>query len=233
MAIGIVEDNYDPKEEGRLKVRVYGITDQKDENGNYLIPTAILPWARSGCITPGGSFSVPKIGSKVYVDAKDIYNPIWNGLVYLDKDTQTEIGGDKNAHTLIYDTDFGNGEEDNYREGEHIKVYFTEGKGFVIDYKTQAGKTNFTIKPNGDIRMENNNGDSITIANGRITIKSDNCIKLDAPKVELGEKATDGLLKSEAFKKFFNTHTHLYESGETTPPKIGLPPNTINEKVSC
>jgi hypothetical protein len=233
MAIGIVEDNLDPKEEGRLKVRVCGITDQKDENGEYLIPTAILPWARSGCITPGGQFSVPKIGTAVYVDSRDLYNPIWNGLVYLDKDAKTEIGDDKNAHTLIYDTDFGNGEGGGFREGEHIKVYFTESKGFVIDYKTAAGRSKVSVQPNGDIRLEDNNGDTITMSGGTITIKCDNCIRLDAPKVELGQNATDGIIKSEAFREIFETHTHLYESGETRPPKAGMNPSVINQKVSC
>ena len=71
--IGIVEDNFDPLEEGRLKVRIFGLTDKKDENDEYIIPTTCLPWARSGCINCSGGFSVPKIGSYVYVNATDIY----------------------------------------------------------------------------------------------------------------------------------------------------------------
>lgn len=233
MRIGIVEDNMDPMEEGRLKIRVCGITDQKGGDGEYLIPTAILPWARCGCIPAGGAFSVPKKGSAVYVDASDIYNPIWTGMVYTDRGTRTETGADLNAHTLIYDTDFSGGGGDNWREGEHIKVYFSENKGFVIDYATAAGRSVFSMSPDGDIRMTDGNGDSITMSNGKITIKCDNLVKIDAPKIELGSEASEGLLKSETFKKVFNTHTHLYEKGETQPPKIGMNPNAVQQKVIC
>lgn len=229
--IGIVEDNFDPLEEGRLKVRIFGLTDKKDENDDYIIPTSCLPWARSGCINSSGAFSVPKIGSYVYINAGDIYNPIWTGMVYLNNDAKMEIGDDKNAHTLVYDTDFSNGEENNYREGEHIKIYFSENKGVVIDYKTCSGGSYFNMTPNGDIKMMDGNGDSIILSNGTITIKSDNKIKIDAPCIELGQDAVEGVLKSESFRKLFEKHTHMYESGQTTPPIEGMNPNVINKKI--
>ena len=63
--VGIVEDNLDPKNEARLKIRVLGYNDQKEDD-EYVIPTEYLPWARPLCLC-GGSYTIPKIGEEVYV----------------------------------------------------------------------------------------------------------------------------------------------------------------------
>lgn len=231
MFVGVVEDNYDPIEEGRLKIRIFGVNDQKDADDKYVIPTQYLPWARSGCINCSGSFSVPKIGSHVYVQGDLIYNPIWTGLVYLNDGPKGEIGEDRNAHVLLYDTDFSNGEETNYREGQHVKMYYTDEKGVVIDYKSAAGGSTFNMNPDGSVSITDSNGDTISMSNGKIVIKSDNSITISAPLVQLGEDAVESIIRSEAFRKIFETHTHLYESGETLPPKSGMNPNCINKKI--
>lgn len=232
---GKVEDNLDPKKQGRIKVRIYGVNDQM-EDGKYIIPTEMLPWARPGYNGSGGSvsgsghFEVPKVGSTVMVHG-GLNNPIWDGNMYVSDEVVTEINGNgyTNAHVLVYDTDFDNGDE-KIRD-EHIKVFFTEKKGFVIDYKTSNGISNITLNPNGIITISNPNGDNIVLSNGTIQIKSDNEIVVDSPLVKLSDQATESVIKGETMKNIFNSHTHTCNSGETTPPMQKIPTEALNRHV--
>lgn len=232
---GRVEYNLDPENQGRIKVRVYGVNDQT-EDGEYIIPTEMLPWARPGFNGAGGSvsgsgrFEVPKVGSVVTVRG-GMNNPVWDGNMYISDETVSEVTGNgyTNAHVLIYDTDFDNG-DDKIRD-EHIKVFFTEKKGFVIDYNTSSGASSITLSPSGSVTVKNPNGDSIVLANGSISIKSDNVITVDAPMVQLSDQATESVIKGDTLKEIFNSHTHTCDAGETTPPMQKLPAEILNRHV--
>jgi len=75
---GLVLDNVDPSQLGRIKIRVYNVFASS-------IPTAQLPWAvpAAGLFTgsgPGyGSFVVPEINSQVFVffEGMDLYQPVY------------------------------------------------------------------------------------------------------------------------------------------------------------
>lgn len=185
--VGRVEDNDDNLFEGRCKIRVFGKMDQRidsdDPNSEFILPTAALPWARpsltmfGGSDTGSGGFSIPKIGSIVRVtfDNGSYYSPVYHGLLYPSDELKQEIENSyQNSHVLIYDTAFGlikDGEEyNNQREGESIKVFFTEQKGLMLDYTTSIGPTKINIKPDNSIEVINANGDSIVMLNdGNIT----------------------------------------------------------------
>jgi len=69
--VGIVEENKDPKKQGRIKIRVLGVFDQ--------IPVEDLPWASPFNATDGKSFNTPAIGklvSVVFVN-DNIYSPYY------------------------------------------------------------------------------------------------------------------------------------------------------------
>lgn len=233
---GIVEYNLDPKHQGRIKVRVFGMNDQKSEDGKYIIPTEMLPWARPRCNGSGGSvsgsgtFSIPKIGSTVYVEGT-LNNPIWNGNMYVSNEVVTELseGNYTNSHILIYDTDFNNG--DAMIRDEYIKVYFTDSKGFQIEYKTVAGIANIGISNTGTIQVIGPHSDAITIENGTINIVSGNTVNIDAPLVNLSDQATESVLKGETVKEIFNAHTHTCNSGETTAPMQKMTDVVLNRHV--
>jgi hypothetical protein len=189
--IGIVEDTADDIFEGRCKIRVYGKLDDridpKDPASAYKIPTAILPWSRpyqlmyGGSNTGSGKFEIPKLGSIVRVtfDNGNFYQPVYHENVYPSDETKAEIGlSYQNSHVLVYDTAFGLtgelqdgvSEVTNEREGEHIKVFFTEEKGLMMDYTTTSGPTTVNIKPDNSVEIINANGDSIVMLNdGNIT----------------------------------------------------------------
>lgn len=186
--IGVVEDVNDELLEGRCKVRVFGKMDQRvnlnDNNSDFILPTAALPWARPSTILSGGSssgggmFSIPKLGSilRVTFDNGTYYSPVYHEAVYPSDEIKTELQNSyPNSHILIYDTGFGltgGGNEivNNEREGESIKVFFTEEQGLVMDYTTAIGSSKINIKPDNSIEIINANGDSIIMLNdGNIT----------------------------------------------------------------
>lgn len=234
--IGIVEDNLDPEYQGRVKVRIYGKTDQKEDDGSFVIPTEMLPWALpsgyiGGGVGGGVINGVPKIGSVVRVDG-NINVPIYYGNVYVSDEVVSEIRGNgyPNAHVLVYDTNLGNG-TDNVRSGEHIKVFFTEGSGFVIDYKTSGGNSRVEVNTDGSIKLTDSSGGRIVLSNGDIIIQSDKCITLDAPEIKLGKNADDYVAKGKKFYDMVSVHTHTQGSGETSEPMQLVPKDIYNTKV--
>ena len=74
---GVVLDNLDPDQLGRIKVGIFGVFDG--------ISMADVPWAIpaapifTGAGVGHGSFSVPEIGSNVwcFFEAVDIYQPVY------------------------------------------------------------------------------------------------------------------------------------------------------------
>lgn len=116
--VGIVEDNYDPKRLGRIKVRVQAIFNN--------IPLPHIPWSAPHPTSHGKDFNVPPNGKIVNVifEGGNLYNPYY---IYTDKyninlqdkleslseseyssfvallfDHKTQIFSDDNALTIDY-----------------------------------------------------------------------------------------------------------------------------------
>ena len=174
--VGIVEDTNDDIFEGRCKIRVYGKMDDRvdpeDPQSAFKIPTAALPWARPHQLMYGGSnsgsgkFEIPKLASIVRItfDNGNYYQPVYHENIYPSDETKAEVEPSyQNSHVLIYDTAFGltgelesgNPEVTNDREGEHIKVFFTEEKGLMMDYTTTEGPTTVNVKPDNSVEIIN------------------------------------------------------------------------------
>ncbi len=271
--VGIVEDNQDPLFEGRCRVRILGKFDGRidptDNTSPYVIPTESLPWARpgnkftGGSDSGGGSFDVPKLNSTVNVtfDNGNIYSPVYHYNLYHSDEVQTEIEGSyDNAHVLVYDTALGltvdsNGTATNEREGESIKVFFTEEKGFMIDYATAEGPTTVNVKPDNSVEIINPNGDSIVMLNdgnisfthsGKFIINSENNTEINckdavincenmivnqSSSIELGLGASEKIVLGDSFMSFFNAHTHIGNLGApTSPPTAPFTPALLSKK---
>jgi len=261
--IGIVENTEDDIFEGRCRIRVFGKMDQRtdpeDPESDYVMPTESLPWARPSVASSGGSnsgsgtFSVPKIGTilRVSFDNGNYYAPVYHESLYPSDEAKAEVeAAYPNSHVLIYDTAFGltggeNGTEiTNEREGEHIKVFFTEDKGLMMDYTTTEGPTTINIKPDNSVEVINANGDTIVMLNdGNITfthsaqftinsganteincedalINCTNMVVNHASSIELGEGATEPLVLGDLMTTLFNSHTHVGNLGSPTSPPM-------------
>lgn len=78
--IGFVEDNRDPSQLGRCKVRIL-VWHSDDKN---LAPTDCLPWAQAQHSPGTRSFSVPKVGEWVtgyFLDGKMAQYPVFDGIL--------------------------------------------------------------------------------------------------------------------------------------------------------
>ena len=263
--VGIVEDSNDDIFEGRCKIRVYGKMDDRvdpeDPQSAFKIPTAALPWARPHQLMYGGSnsgsgkFEIPKLGSIVRIafDNGNYYQPVYHENIYPSDETKAEIEASyQNSHVLIYDTAFGLSGElqdgvsevTNEREGEHVKVFFTEEKGLMMDYTTAVGPTTINIKPDNSVEVINANGDTIVMLNdGNITfthsaqftinsganteincedaiINCTNMVVNHASSIELGQGATEPLVLGDLMTTLFNSHTHIGDRGGGTSPPV-------------
>lgn len=263
--VGIVEDTNDDIFEGRCKIRVYGKMDDRvdpeDPQSAFKIPTAALPWSRphqlmyGGSNTGSGKFEIPKLGSIVRLtfDNGNFYQPVYHENIYPSDETKAEVEPSyQNSHVLIYDTAFGLtgelqdgvSEVTNEREGEHIKVFFTEEKGLMMDYTTTEGPTTVNVKPDNSVEIINANGDSIVMLNdGNITfthsaqvtinsganteincedaiINCKNMVVNHASSIELGEGASEPLVLGNLMTTLFNSHTHIGNHGAPTSPPM-------------
>jgi len=269
--VGIVEDNEDPLFEGRCKIRVHGKLDGRvdptDAESAHIIPTDKLPWARPGNSLTGGSNSgggtidIPKLGSEIQVtfDNGDIYSPTYHYNIYPSDEVKAEVEPSyQNSHVLIYDTAFGmNGstsDATNDREGESIKVFFTEEKGFVIDYATEGGSTVINIKNDNSLEVTNPNGDSVIMTNdgnlnfthtGTVTIDAEadvnvNCVNavvtasaethINSPRIKLGEAAAEAVIKGDTFAGIFDGHSHIGNLGSPTSPPTSVTAPSLSAK---
>ena len=246
--IGEVVDIEDPNKVGRIKVKVYGKFDD--------IPTADIPWAHpgmnstAGSASGGGHFSVPKKGSIVSVkfDQGNIYHPEYFFNQKISDEVKSEIEGSyTNAHVLIYDT----------VTSEFVKVYFTEKKGLMLDYKTSI----VNILPDKSIVLENaskkgriemlddgtmnitqaNNINIVSDATINITATADiiaKCVNaditasakaiVDSPKIELGRGATESVIKGNIFADIFDAHIHPTPAGPSSKPTTSAKPSLSN-----
>ena len=174
--LGEVEDNKDPENSGRCKVRVYGVfdgkTDDKKDDSPYIIPTENLPWAYPGngsifaSGTGAGNVSVPKNGSKVKIrfSAGHLYAPEYFALQDVNKDLADEIADSyDNAHVLLYDKE------------QDLKVLYKKNLGMQIYFRG----SNVTINPDSSITIEHKDTKSIIeLVNGTINVVANSTINI-------------------------------------------------------
>lgn len=189
--LGVVEKIDDPRKEGRARVRVNGIHDD--------IASDDIPWAypkTKGLVFgqggKAGSISIPKIGSIVAVkfDNGNPYSPEYFAIHELAKDIKDELNSEyEGSHFILFDGD------------QELKIWFSASKGLTLVVKDAS----INLKEN-EIK--------ISVGDGSDTGK----VIINAPHIELGEGATQALIKGDSFMTLFNTHTH---------PQPGTPPAVL------
>lgn len=178
--VGKVEDNADPLQEGRCKVRVYGMHSDN-------IPTDDLPWAVQDNTFLGstkGSFIVPPVDALVNVifQDDDIYNPRYTTKVISDSNKVSNslkaISSDNSPDTMVF-FELDNGEffkinrktgETQYHHSSGMDI-IVQDNGDVSISTTNASSGNITINTPNNISV-NAGGNADIIADGNVSVKS-------------------------------------------------------------
>ncbi len=182
MYLGEVEDNVDPEQIGRIKVRV------KEVFGTA-IPTKYLPWAipfdsaNAGSIAAITGLHIPEIGSQIIVffHKQDIYSPVYTGRAIakgqLFEDLVTNYPnryGYKDSNLNQFWVDKSTGEME-VKHHSGTRVYIDDEGSVTIDVvknqtTTIEEESVVVIKKNNDVTIEENN---------TILIKGDNALTVE------------------------------------------------------
>jgi hypothetical protein len=229
MKTGIVVDNYDPLYKGRVKIRVFGLHSETI-CGQYLILDDDLPFA---CPAPNigssnGSFNVPNIGERVYVNADDPYNIQYFGQVEVKssiKDMQyknTEMS-DK-LKVIAFSEDNMEGEKN------YFKMFYLPEDGLTIE----CNGNSILLTKYDNLVIRNNKGAEIVMdnVNGDINIKTEGNININGGKISLGDEAADSIVLGSKLMEKFNSHTHFSgDSAITNPPIEKLQPSDFSRVI--
>ena len=229
MKTGIVVDNYDPLYKGRCKIRVIGLHSETIR-GKYIILDDDLPWSSPApnVGSSNGSFNVPDIGERVYVNADDPYNIQYYGQVEVKssiKDLQyknTEMS-DK-LKVIAYSEDNVEGEID------YLKIFYLPEDGLTIE----CNGNSILLTKYDNLLIRNNKGAEISLDNisGDINIKTQGKVNLNCDSIVLGGDAADTIVLGSKLMEKFNNHTHFTgDSVITNPPIEQLQPNDFSRKI--
>lgn len=221
MRTGIIVNNYDPSYKQRVQVRLYGVHDEKID-GQYVILDDDLPWASPAPNMGGnsGTFSVPEVGSRVYVDG-DNYHLRYYGQVEVKSDVKKMMHDNAEQSdklkVIAYSTDRDDKED-------YMKIYYLPKDGLTIECYghsiklTQLEGVKITSKDGSEIDMTNDGDINITAANN-INIS---CRKLNLTQGSLDEETVDKIVLGSRMQDVFNHHIHFSASpgGVTTTEPI-------------
>jgi hypothetical protein len=218
--LGAVVDNDDPDREGRCRVRVFNLYDEiVDEDLPWAYPSSGKTFA-GGDDSGFGDLSIPKVNTVVGVifSNGDLLSPEYVSIQNVSEAVISEFGPDYlNSHSLLYDVD------------EDVKIFYTPGKGLNLFHK----ESQIIINPDSSITIQHKDSESIIelignriniVSTSQVNVTTDKCV-VDAGTIELGEGATESLIKGNAFKAIFDTHTH---AGAGSPPLVPLPPSVLS-----
>lgn len=206
--LGEIVDVNDPLKQGRARIRVFRFFDDLEVDD--------IPWAEQisglsfSSARGNGNISIPRVGAIVNVQFD---GPNYYKLFYeFEKETSPELLEEiadsyEGAQSLWYDVESQPGA---------LKLFYTRKKGVVLSLGD--AKIQLDTQDGGNLRVVIEMGkDQIKMENSKVIINSNN--------IELGEGATQAVIRGDAFKQFFDTHVH---AGAGSPPVVPMIPNLLS-----
>jgi hypothetical protein len=206
--LGEIVDINDPLKQGRARVRVFGFFEDLEIED--------IPWAEQisglsfSSSRGNGNISVPRLGAVVNAqfDGSNYYTVFYEFEKETSPDLLAEIADSyEGAQSLMYDTDAQPGP---------LKIFYTRKKGLTISLGD--AKVQLDTQDGGQLRVVIEMGeDQIRMERRKVIINSNN--------IELGEGATQSVIRGDAFKTFFDTHVH---AGAGSPPVVPMIPSLLS-----
>ncbi|MBP2326537.1 uncharacterized protein involved in type VI secretion and phage assembly [Kibdelosporangium banguiense] len=214
---GLVVDNADPEQLGRLRVRVPSVTG----------PDVVTGWA-TACVPYGGAadqgfLMIPEIDAGVWVEYEegDLEFPIWTGTFWSKPGGSTELptvdGSAQDPPTRkILKTARGHTIQFEDKDSEELVTIVEAATGNVI-----------TLDKNGITIKDGAGGNEITMASSGVTVKSSGTeIVVGSSGVKVGGSgAAEPFVLGNQFKTqvmsfimSLATHTHVGNLGAPTSP---------------
>jgi hypothetical protein len=222
---GIIVDNNDPEQEGKCRIRVYGVYGEE-------IPNEDLPWAVPDFSFIGstkGSFIVPPNESivKVYFDNEDFYSPRYTTKVFNRNALNSFTAGynEDYPNTMIFfETDQGDYFKVNRATNETI---YRHASGFIVKIDSEG---NLLIDDEGvntgnvDINTKGNLNISV---GGNCNIEAQGALNMKGLNTTV-EGVIDITMKAPGASRWFpNT---LPADPFSTVPHGGIPAGLISIK---
>ena len=206
--LGEIVDINDPLKQGRARIRVFGFFDELEIED--------IPWAEQisglsfSSARGNGNISIPRVGAVVNVqfDGSNYYKCFYEFEKESSSALLEEIADSyEGAQSIWYDVE---------AEPGTLKLFYTKKKGMVLSLGDS--KIQLDTQDGGNLRIVIEMGkDQIKMENSKVIINSNN--------IELGEGATQAVIRGDAFKQFFDTHVH---AGAGSPPVVPMIPNLLS-----
>ena len=206
--LGEIVDINDPLKQGRARIRVFGFFDDLEIED--------IPWAEQisglsfSSARGNGNISIPRVGAIVNVqfDGSNYYKCFYEFEKESSSALLEEIADSyEGAQSIWYDVE---------AEPGTLKLFYTKTKGMVLSLGD--AKIQLDTQDGGNLRIVIEMGkDQIKMENSKVIINSNN--------IELGEGATQAVIRGDAFKQFFDTHVH---AGAGSPPVVPMIPNLLS-----
>lgn len=187
---GVVTDNEDPKEIGRIRAQVPAVLGEEEPCG-WALPCAVFGGGKDR-----GLFALPDVGDTVWIEFQggDPSLPIWTGTFWSAPSStgqQDDLGSETG-------TESPEGPDNPAAPGQTILK--TSG-GHVLSFDDEGGIVVIAEASGAEIRLT---GD------GEVLVTADTIL--------LGADAEESLVLGDAFKELFNNHTHPTGVGPSGTP---------------